>query len=274
MMKRRYRLLIPAVAPLLLKSGYLLEAWRHSPLDRWDWCFFLLAGILTAAGWKRIRNWAGRPDWRGLWFLLPAVAVWGAGIVKQVNAVQTGGALLILFSSLFVLGGVRLFSGMLPILLIALAGCPSTTYWSEYYIRISAGTAPVGGLAFKCCAAAALSVYFLLARRVYRLQTLLFVLGVLLLIGVLYSRESRAGYGQPLLIDPERTEVGGYLGFPVRAFRTGAAFFRGARGAPGGLLRQRGEYPASGGGDNRGHSSDSSGGALLEEHGLRCAFVP
>ena len=131
MMKRRYRLLIPAVAPLLLKSGYLLEAWRHSPLDRWDWCFFLLAGILTAAGWKRIRNWAGRPDWRGLWFLLPAVAVWGAGIVKQVNAVQTGGALLILFSSLFVLGGVRLFSGMLPILLIALAGCPSTTYWSE-----------------------------------------------------------------------------------------------------------------------------------------------
>ena len=30
MMKRRYRLLIPAVAPLLLKSGYLLEAWRHS----------------------------------------------------------------------------------------------------------------------------------------------------------------------------------------------------------------------------------------------------
>jgi len=51
-MKRRYRLLIPAVAPLLLKSGYLLEAWRHSPLDRWDWCFFLLAGILTAAGWK------------------------------------------------------------------------------------------------------------------------------------------------------------------------------------------------------------------------------
>lgn len=50
MMKRRYRLLIPAVAPLLLKSGYLLEAWRHSPLDRWDWCFFLLAGILTAAG--------------------------------------------------------------------------------------------------------------------------------------------------------------------------------------------------------------------------------
>ena len=113
MMKRRYRLLIPAVAPLLLKSGYLLEAWRHSPLDRWDWCFFLLAGILTAAGWKRIRNWAGRPDWRGLWFLLPAVAVWGAGIVKQVNAVQTGGALLILFSSLFVLGGVRLFSGML-----------------------------------------------------------------------------------------------------------------------------------------------------------------
>ena len=43
MMKRRYRLLIPAVAPLLLKSGYLLEAWRHSPRDRWDWCFFLLA---------------------------------------------------------------------------------------------------------------------------------------------------------------------------------------------------------------------------------------
>ncbi len=227
MMKRRYRLLIPAVAPLLLKSGYLLEAWRHSPLDRWDWCFFLLAGILTAAGWKRIRNWAGRPDWRGLWFLLPAVAVWGAGIVKQVNAVQTGGALLILFSSLFVLGGVRLFSGMLPILLIALAGCPSTTYWSEYYIRISAGTAPVGGLAFKCCAAAALSVYFLLVRRVYRLQTLLFVLGVLLLIGVLYSRESRAGYGQPLLIDPERTEVGGYLGFPSALSEQEQRFFEG-----------------------------------------------
>ena len=227
MRKRRYRLLIPAVAPLLLKSGYLLEAWRHSPLDRWDWCFFLLAGILTAAGWKRIRNWAGRPDWRGLWFLLPAVAVWGAGIVKQVNAVQTGGALLILFSSLFVLGGVRLFSGMLPILLIALAGCPSTTYWSEYYIRISAGTAPVGGLAFKCCAAAALSVYFLRAGRVYRLQTLLFVLGVLLLIGVLYSRESRAGYGQPLLIDPERTEVGGYLGFPSALSEQEQRFFEG-----------------------------------------------
>lgn len=224
---RRYWLLIPALLPLMLKSEYLLNAWRYSPLDRWDWCFFFLAGILTILGRKKIREWADCADWRGLWFALPAVAIWSAGIIKHVHAVQTAGALLIFFSFLFVLGGVRLFSGMLPILLIALLGCPSSTFWSEYYIRASVGTTVIGGLTFKCCAAGVLAVCFLLIRRVCRLKPLLFMSGVLLLIGVLCSRESRAKYGQPLLVDPERTQVGEYLGFPLTLSPQEQRFFGG-----------------------------------------------
>lgn len=224
---KRFWLLLPALLPLALKSDYLLDAWRFSPLDRRDWFFLLLAVALTAVNWRRIRTWVAAPDWRGLWFVAGALGIWGGGLLRHINTVQTAGGMLFFFSMLFVLGGVRLFSGMLPVLLITLLGCPSTTYWSEYHLRISIGVLPLGGFAFKVCVAAALSAYFLIVKRVYRLETLLFLLGTLFLFAILYSRVEHAEYGQPLRIDMEKREVGDLLAYPDALSAQEKRFFAG-----------------------------------------------
>lgn len=227
MRSKRFWLLPLALLPLALKSNYLWHAWRFSPLDRWDWSFLLLAVALSALNWKQIRSWISGPDWRGLWFVAASLGILGGGFLRHINTVQTVGGVLFFFSMLFVLGGVRLFSGMLPVLLVTLLGCPSSTYWSEYHLRISIGMVPLGGLLFKFCAAAALSAYFLLVRRVYRLETLLFLLGTLFLFGILYSREERAEYGRPLRIDTEKREIGELLGYPESLSPQEKRFFSG-----------------------------------------------
>jgi len=227
MRNKQFWLLLPALLPLGLKATYLWNAWRFSPLDRWDWSFFLLAAVLPVLNWKRIRSWISGADWRGLWFAAASLGVWGGGLWRHVNTVQTVGGILFLFSMLFVLGGVRLFSGMLPVLLIALLGCPSSTYWSEYHLRISIGMVPLGGLLFKFCVAAMLSAYFLIVKRVYRLETLLFLLGTLFLFGILYSREERAAYGHPLRIDTDKREIGELLAYPEPLSPQEKRFFSG-----------------------------------------------
>ncbi|MBS1371938.1 MAG: hypothetical protein HPZ91_18485 [Lentisphaeria bacterium] len=226
-MKFRYLWLIPALLPLLAKCGYLLDAWRISPLDRLDWSFFLLVPVLAFLKRRAIRSWCGAYDPRGFFFFAPALLVWGAGIWKHVNAVEIGGAILVFFSLLFVLGGVRLFSGLLPLLLIMLLGVPSTTYWSEYYLRASVGVAAFGGTEFKFTAAACLAAYFLVSWRIYRLQTLLFLLGFLLLVGILLGRQTRAIYGHPLLVDTERMAGGEFVGYPRSLTEMERRFFAG-----------------------------------------------
>ena len=211
MLKKRFWLLLPALLPLLVKFPYMWSTWCYSPLDRWDWSFLLLAMAETALNWKQVRRLIDPPDWRGAGVALFAMAIWSYGIFKHINAAQCVGGVLFFFSILFVLGGSRLFSGMLPVMLIVLLGCPSTTYWSEYHLRISFGAFPLGGLAFKYGAAAVLSIYFLTVRRVYRLETLAFLMGTLFLFGILYSREDRALYGLAFEVDMNEPEVNGYL---------------------------------------------------------------
>ncbi|MDR0931987.1 MAG: hypothetical protein LBM70_03080, partial [Victivallales bacterium] len=213
-MKYRYLWLLPALLPLAKKYEYFFDAWRISPLDSLDWCFWVLIPVLVFCKWRAIRSWCDEFDPKGFFFLFPALAVWGAGIWKNINAVEIVGAICIFFSVLFVLGGVRLFSGLLPLLLIMLLGVPSTTYWSEYYLRASVGDAAFGGTELKFTAAALLSGYFLVSWRIYRLQTLLLVLGFLLLLGVLLGRQTRAIYGQPILIDTDRISGGEFVGYP------------------------------------------------------------
>lgn len=227
MRNKRFWLLPIALLPLGVKANYLWNAWRFSPLDRWDWIFLLIAAALAVVNRKRIRGWISGPDWRGLWFAAASLGIWAGGLWRHVNTVQTVGGILFFFSMLFVLGGVRLFSGMLPVLLIALLGCPNSTYWSEYHLRISIGIVPLGGLLFKFCIAAALSAYFLLVRRVYRLETLLFLLGTLFLFGILYSRVERAEYGRPLRIDTGKREVGDLLAYPEPLSPQEKRFFAG-----------------------------------------------
>ena len=58
-----------AFAPLCWHSPYLLQAWRSSRLDQWDWIFYLAA--IPAAIWAMRKEKLGKCDFYALFLLIP-----------------------------------------------------------------------------------------------------------------------------------------------------------------------------------------------------------
>lgn len=224
----RFWLLIPALLPLALKSQYLLSAWKYSPMDRQDWIFLLAALVLAAIKQKTIRQWISTPDRRGLFAVASALLIYALFILKPVSTFQVGAGLLVFFSMLWVLGGTRLFSGCLPLFAICLLACPSTTYWSGFYLRILLKSDLIPGLTFKLLIGAALGGFFLWTNKPVRLRTVMYLCGILLLGLLLLTQNNKAQYGASLEPDLSRLKVGGYIAMPTEPSGLETRFFEGS----------------------------------------------
>jgi hypothetical protein len=226
---KRFFLLLPALIPLALKAGYLRTAWRTSPLDRKDWIFVAAALLLALLRRKAIREWISKPDWKGL---LPAglsLLFFVFFAIKPIAALQIASAMFFFFSILWVLGGLRLFAGSLPLLGLSLLACPSTTYWSGFYLRAVLGTGAVDGFLFKLAAAAILTAFSLRAKQSLRPQTLAY-LGTLGLLAVLLTVQTgQVPYGQPFRPDLRLLRAGDYIAAPIDPTPQDLRFFQGSR---------------------------------------------
>lgn len=229
MKPRRFVLLLPALVPLALKARYLRTAWRTSPLDQKDWIFLAVALLLALLRRKAIREWISKPDWRGL---LPAglsLLFFVLFAVRPVATLQIASAMFFFFSMLWILGGLRLFAGTLPLLGLSLLACPSTTYWSGFYLRAVLGTGAVDGYLFKLAAAAVLTAFFVRTKSALRPQTLAY-LGSLGALAVLLTLQTvQTPFGQPFRPDLRLLRAGNYIAAPIDPTPQDLRFFQGSR---------------------------------------------
>lgn len=224
----RIPLMCAATVPFLLKTPYLLHAWKTSPLDRYDFIFYLTALLITAVSFRSLKKHARDFDIHALWFLIPSFCFWGVMLWRHIHTLQVAGAFMILLSTVGLLFGLRVFSALAPVFGICLLGCPSTTYWTEYFCRELITSFSLSGFLLKIFAAGLLAVCcFLQIRRPVRLQTLLFLCGLLCICLILVLRHSPPAYGNALIVDSPKMRVGDYLGFVQAVTPQEERFFAG-----------------------------------------------
>ena len=134
--------------PLLFKVPYLISAWRYSPLDQKDIWFWLVALILGIFLWRLHAHDPSSGDSRhdhpclsGI-ALLVSFGLWLYFIIKDVNTLALAAGILIAAMGLWLCWGWRSLENLLPVFFWAGLGCPSSTYWLEFY----AGTQGITGI--------------------------------------------------------------------------------------------------------------------------------
>ncbi|MBR7104139.1 MAG: hypothetical protein IKC65_04290 [Lentisphaeria bacterium] len=112
--------------PLCLHSPYLLQAWRSSRLDRWDWIFYLTA--IPAAVWALRKVKTGKLDFYALFLLLPSLFLTAFPSFHHIHALSVASAVGVIFSAVWLLGAWPFAYRLLPAAVILLLGTPSSSY--------------------------------------------------------------------------------------------------------------------------------------------------
>jgi hypothetical protein len=126
------------------------------------------------------------------------------------------------------LGGIQLFIGCLPLFAICLLACPSTTYWSEFYLRLLLKSDLIPGLTFKLLIGSGLGGFFLWMSKPLRFQTVAYLCGLLLLGLLLLMQTNKALYGAPLVPDLNRLKINEYIATPMEPSGQETRFFEGS----------------------------------------------
>ena len=115
-----------AFVPLCLHSPYLLQAWRSSRLDQWDWIFYLAA--VPAAIWAMRKEKFGKCDFYALFLLIPMLCLTFGESFHHINALLIISAVGVIFSAVWLLGSWTAAYRILPAAVILLMGTPSSSY--------------------------------------------------------------------------------------------------------------------------------------------------
>ena len=115
-----------AFVPLGLHSPYLLQAWRSSRLDQWDWIFYLAA--VPAAIWAMRKEKLGKCDFYALFLLIPMLCLTFGESFHHINALLIISAVGVIFSAVWLLGSWTAAYRILPAAVILLLGTPSSSY--------------------------------------------------------------------------------------------------------------------------------------------------
>ena len=153
-------LMLLSLLPLALHSPYLLQAWSGSRLDQWDWIFYLVS--IPAAFWGLRGQKSGRCDFYALLLLLPMLLLTAGGSWHHTNALLVTSAVGVIYSTVWLLGSWSLAYRILPASVILLLGTPSSSY----------------------------QLSLLLMCPVYAVWTVKFLLAVLCLLWIWYTRRT------------------------------------------------------------------------------------
>ena len=115
-----------AFMPLCWHSPYLLQAWRSSRLDQWDWIFYL--ATVPAAIWAMRKEKFGKCDFYALFLLIPMLCLTFGERFHHINALLIISAVGIIFSAVWMMGAWTAAYRILPASVILLLGTPSSSY--------------------------------------------------------------------------------------------------------------------------------------------------
>ncbi|MDD3119043.1 MAG: hypothetical protein PHQ27_07690 [Victivallales bacterium] len=163
----RILLMVVLAVPLARKFPYLLHAWRSSPLDSWDVVFWLAALVwtVTTVGWEWRRTGydfkattGGHHHGLNVHCLvagtviLGCLGVWWLAEEKNINAIAIVAGVTVLGGGVWLNWGWSWCEKLLPALFLAVLGCPSSSYWTEYYFGLMLGIPWLSGFEMKLLA--------------------------------------------------------------------------------------------------------------------------
>ena len=119
-------LMLCSLIPLCLQVPYLLNAWRTSRLDQWDWLFYLLA--IPAFLWACRKEKIEKCDWWALLLLVPALFLALTPFLHKVNALAVASSAVCIYSAVWLIASWRFAYRISPAIMILLLGTPSSSY--------------------------------------------------------------------------------------------------------------------------------------------------
>lgn len=120
--------------PLLWKLPYMWTAWQNSPLDRWDWVFFILFSLLVITLWSRLKR-DSEPnfDLSALFTAVPFLLLFFGSFMLDNHLVGIVAAISFSWSMCWLTLGWRCGYLIFPAYGILLLGCTSSTYWLGHF---------------------------------------------------------------------------------------------------------------------------------------------
>ena len=118
--------LVMAFIPLSLHSPYLMQAWKSSRLDHYDWIFFLL--FLPAAFWAVRGEKTYKYDFYALFLLVPALLPAVMTSLHHINALGVAASFCVIFAVVWLLYSWKIAYRIFPAAVILLLGTPSSSY--------------------------------------------------------------------------------------------------------------------------------------------------
>ena len=217
-MKRDFKLQLLQVLtvllaiPLVVKLPYMFNAWLYSPLDRTDVVFWGLA-----VGWSAIREWrywrrhevgghAAPYRWLAAVAMIPALLLWWMTVRYEVNTLSILVGIVLIGLGVWFAGGWKRAEAHLPAFILAALGCPSTSYWTEFYLGGLTGIPLLNGFELKLLFAILLITVWSAARIMLRRSIsphgAIFFAAVGIVAGMMLIRSTELPPGSPLRLEP------------------------------------------------------------------------
>ena len=216
--------------PAALKVHWFLEAWRISPLDRFDPIFIVAAVLAGGIFFKDFRQQAGKVDCGGIIPLVLSVSGICLGIYLRINMIYMIFALLFCASMLWLLWGWRVFVRTLPLFLLLMLAIPATSFWCGDVLQ-RFGVDASWGIAVKFIAALLLIAAELCLEYFTRLllsrQGLFYFAAILCWGGSLLIFFEKSSQGAPLNLNVSIEPAGKWLGESVELDAVEKGFYEG-----------------------------------------------
>lgn len=216
--------------PVALKIPWFLEAWRISPLDRFDPVFIIAAVLMGGIFFKDLKQQAGKVDCGGIIPLVFSAAGIFLGIYLRINMIYMIFALLFCASMLWLLWGWRVFVRTLPLFLMLMLAIPASTFWCGDVLQ-RFGVDASWGIVIKVIAA-----LILIASEVYleyftklllSRQGFFYFAAVLFWMGSMLIFFEKPSQGAPLNLNVSIEPSGKWLGEAVELDAVEKGFYEG-----------------------------------------------
>lgn len=217
-------LLIGSFLPYAWKLPYMTNAWRSSPMDRFDWLFLLLAAVALLATLRVLLARRSRTQCVYLVALLPSLLLMALGVALEIHAAAIMGAVAFSWSMLWFALGWRSAYTAVPIYAIMGLSCTSTSYWLGYF----SGSLQWNGLAIKGVLTLLLLAWLLhnvFRERQVRRETFCFYLAFAVLIFSAWQARTLYRTAAPFLPDFHTLDRGEFFGQAMEITPADERFF-------------------------------------------------
>ncbi len=213
---------------LFFKMPYIVSAWFHSRLDRFDGIFgliFLAALILV---WKEFSSRTSGFDSTGLFGMIPSLMLFAAAVFLDNNAAAIAASVAVAWSTVWLFTGWQSAIFIFPAYAVLMLICTSSRYWLSGFI----GPVHFDGLVIKGILTAACLIWLAAntRRKLLMCRESFMFYGISIVVFLLiWHADSFQRKSLPYLPDFSNPSIGSWLGRPQELTDAEQRFFGSSR---------------------------------------------